>query len=179
MTMLVAGLMLELGTRFDMASPFRNPDVETNADEVPVDIVVNRLVVGLAQGMSGFIHAVSGEAMRYPSGAAWDEFMKERKLFWKPKMRWYNIDWHSNSLHFLARVFMIFGTSYNFDQTRTGTMWAAMTDAEREYLPLYRQNAGMNLNLRRKAIKANVKTILSKKGWPTWIATITCRPVRK
>lgn len=44
----------------DLMDPWKN----TTLDEVPVDVVVNRLVAHIAFGSDGCVHAVSGASYR-------------------------------------------------------------------------------------------------------------------
>lgn len=162
---------------FKAASPFENSDSETYSDEVPVDVVVNRLLMSLSHGQSGIIHAVAGRDKRIPEGILWKAMMKERKLFWKPRPMWKKVDWHCRDLHLIARLFMVLGTAYDFDDSRSRSLWQSMSEEERQDFPLFTQREPVDLDLssRRVAIRANVDMFLAKKGWPRWIKHFTCR----
>ncbi|GAB7341288.1 hypothetical protein MBLNU457_7559t1 [Dothideomycetes sp. NU457] len=176
-TSFAAGVCIDPGLTFKAASPFENSDSETYSDEVPVDVVVNRLLMSLSHGQSGIIHAVAGRAKRVPTGILRKAMMKERKLFWKQHFIWKKVDWHCRDLHFIARLFMVIGTAYDFDETRSRSLWQSMSAEERQDFPLFTQRDPSNLDLssRRVAIRANVDTFLAKKGWPLWIKHFTCR----
>lgn len=175
LTMMAAAILLEPWTRFRLSSPYPDPSTQSHHDEVPVDVVVNRLVLHLAAGTQGIVHAVSGPERRYASGALFAAMNKERRLFWKLKLSWRNVDWHTRDIHMVGRIYVVCGTSYEYREDRTIELAARLTEAQRQELPLYAQDSGFDLTTRRAALRTNVETILSKKGWPGWIAGIVCR----
>jgi len=176
--MFAAGIALELGLEpFTAASPYEDPFAETFIDEVPVDVVVNRLTVALRHGKSGILHAVAGRRKRLSTGTVWQALNKERKLFWMLGYKWQKVDWHSPSLHLFSRIYVVLGTAYEFDEARTDDMWASMSEKERIQYPLYMQSTICDLSTRRAATNANILAILKMKGWPQWVSIFVCRMV--
>ena len=176
--MLAAGIALDFGfSPFKAASPYENPYTETFIDEVPVDVVVTRLVVALKYGKSGIVHAVAGQRKRQSTSTVWQALNNERKLFWKVRFQWNKVDWHSPSLHLFSRIFVVLGTAFEFDEARTDEMWASMSEEERILFPLYMQGIFCDLRTRRAAINANVLAILKKRSLPQWLSIFTCRRV--
>ena len=170
--MLGAAILLEPWLRVKASSPFADPSTQSHHDEVPVDVVVDRLVLHLAHGTQGIVHAVSGNDNRFSSGEIYTAVLKERRLFWKPKLSWRNVDWHASDLHMIARIYVVF---YVFCEDRTDELVARLTDSEMAGLMLYSNNTGLDMSGRRAALRENVRAILCKKGWPAWIVGVVCR----
>ncbi|KAB8226557.1 hypothetical protein BDV33DRAFT_186625 [Aspergillus novoparasiticus] len=81
-----------------------NPENDTTIDEVPVDVVVDRLLLHTVKRTSGPVHAVSGELARSTVGEIWRNAMRFRRIMWEPRLIWTNSDWHSPDLHLVARL---------------------------------------------------------------------------
>lgn len=121
LTMMAAAILLEPWTRFRLSSPYPDPSTQSHHDEVPVDVVVNRLVVHLAAGTQGIVHAVSGPERRFASGALFAAMNKERRLFWKLKLSWRNVDWHTRDIHMVGRIYVVSPTRPHLMSAATKT----------------------------------------------------------
>lgn len=141
-TLLAATLLLTLSWHFRMASRLPDPDNQATVDEVPVDVVVDRLLAHLACGSTGPVHGVSGAAKRYAFRTYWEEVMKMRCVPWILRPMWMSVDWHSDTLHDSARIYVIGGTSYNFCDTKTDMLYRELGEKERLDLQLYTTGFG-------------------------------------
>lgn len=136
-TACAAAYALHLGRKMLLATRCENPDQDATIDEVPVDVVVDRLLLHTALGTSGCVHAVSGEKRRLRLEDWWNAFKNERRLPWKVKPVWTNEDWHSSNLHHMARDFKIIGTSFAFAEDKTDQVAETLSSNELEHLKLY------------------------------------------
>ncbi|KJZ72077.1 hypothetical protein HIM_08532 [Hirsutella minnesotensis 3608] len=107
-------------------------------DEVPVDIVVNRLVAHVAFESSGCVHAVGGSKGRHRIEDVFHIASRLRRFWWgRPKLVWCREDWKSPRLCTLARLFTIAGCSFVFEESKTERIWDRMSGAERSVWPLW------------------------------------------
>ncbi|KAJ5365130.1 hypothetical protein N7517_008016 [Penicillium concentricum] len=88
-------------------------------DEVPVDVVVDRLLAHLAVGTNGCVHAVSGQRERHKFIKWWESVASIRRLPGKFDLNWKELDWKSYEQHPLPRFYVIFGTSFGFREDKT------------------------------------------------------------
>jgi hypothetical protein len=146
-TLLSATLLLTPSWLFRMSSRLPNPDTQATVDEVPVDVVVDRLLVHLARGSTGPVHAVSGAAKRYAFRTYWEVAMKLRCIPWTPRPMWMPVDWHSDTLHESARMYVIGGTSYNFCERKTDLLYRELGEKERMGIQLYTTGFGCGHDL--------------------------------
>lgn len=175
LTMIAAAMLLEPSTEITFASPFADPMAQSYLDEVPVDVVVNRIIVHLAARNSGIVHAVSGKAMRFNLGTMWREVMAERLLPWNLTIKWKNVSWHSRELHSIARTFVIAGTSYAFLENRTVGLCGRLSVEDVSKFPLFSTRSTLGLSARRHALKENLEFILQKKGWPAGLSALATK----
>ncbi|KAJ5628804.1 hypothetical protein N7490_011032 [Penicillium lividum] len=146
-----AAINLSFGSRFRFASRASAP-YKSALNEVPVDVVVDRLLVHLANGTSGIVHAVSSKKDRL---SIFDFVMpsisSERRIPWKIKSECSSLDWHSKDVHFANRIFKLVGTTFDFKERKTETLQAVLTAREKEglilftdgYLPDFKQRRGL------------------------------------
>lgn len=174
-TACAAAYVLHPGCRILMATRFKNPNRDSTIDEVPVDVVVDRLLVHLALGTSGCVHAVSGKDHRIPLQEWWDAFRKERRIPWKPKPVWLTDDWHSSRLHPMARIFKIIGASFAFAEGKTVDVLEKLDD--KEHLRLFAAQTGeYSLVDRRHHIRhIGFQMAKRKKNWPLWMVKLATR----
>lgn len=118
-TACAAAYALHPGRKINLATRCENPDQEATIDEVPVDVVAERILVHVAVGSSGCVHAVSGEKGRLRIEDWWEAFKKERRWPWNVKPVWVSEDWHSSDLHHVAKSLKIIGTSFAFAEEKT------------------------------------------------------------
>jgi hypothetical protein len=136
-TACAAAYALHPGRKMLLATRCENPDQDATIDEVPVDVVVDRLLLHTSFGTSGCVHAVSGEKRRLHLEDWWNAFKNERRLPWKVKPVWTKEDWHSSNLHHMARDFKIIGTSFAFAEDKTDQVAETLGSKELEHLKLY------------------------------------------
>ena len=154
-------------TKLTLSSRFENPMTESTLDEVPVDIVVNRVLMHLYQRSEGCVHTVAGASGRHKFETIWEKAMSERRIPWQPRPVWLDIDWHSPLLHDIARRFVVMGTSYLFEDQKVHPIWASMSDAEKLTFPLFAPaSEELDLVQRRGHIRYQLGRWLSRKGLP-------------
>lgn len=154
-------------TKLTFSSRFGDPMTESTLDEVPVDIVVNRILMHLYHRSEGCVHAVAGASGRHQFKTVWDKAMLERRLLWHPRAVWLNVDWHSPMLHGIARAFVIMGTSYMFEDSKVHPVWNKMIDDEKAVFPLFaRKSEELDLVARRDNVRQQIGQWLSRKGMP-------------
>ncbi|OQE42383.1 hypothetical protein PENCOP_c004G08077 [Penicillium coprophilum] len=88
-------------------------------DEVPVDVVVDRLLAHLAARTNGCVHAVSGQRERHQFIKWWESAISLRRLPGNFDLLWKELDWKSYEQHPLPRFYVIFGTSFGFREDKT------------------------------------------------------------
>ena len=109
-------------------------------DEVPVDIVVNRLVVHLAMGTSGCVHAVSGATHRRKTRKISEAMAENRSWWWgRPILTWCATSTPERKLWSAAKLYKIWGCSYLFHQEKTVKVWKLMDPLMQRTWPLFTQ----------------------------------------
>ncbi|KAJ5085979.1 hypothetical protein N7532_010750 [Penicillium argentinense] len=127
-TACAAAYALHPGRKINLATRCENPEKEATIDEVPVDVVADRLLVHVALGSSGCVHAVSGTKGRLRLEDWWAAFKKERRWPWNVKPVWISEDWHSSNLHHVAKNLKIIGTSFAFSEEKTDLIAEKLDD---------------------------------------------------
>lgn len=135
-TTCLAALIITPSRRIVTACRFPHPDDQATMDEVPVDIVVNRILVHTARRPSGIVHAVAGQAGSRSIHESFEPAMAHRQNPWGSRLVWRDVDWKDHSLHPIMQTFKIIGTAYVFEQARTEEAWAGMSVQERRDFPL-------------------------------------------
>ncbi|KAJ6129958.1 hypothetical protein N7512_002738 [Penicillium capsulatum] len=177
-TACAAAYALHPGRKILLATRCENPEKEATIDEVPVDVVADRLLAHVALGSSGCVHAVSGEKGRLRLEEWWQAFKKERRLPWDVKPVWTSEDWHSTNLHHLAKNFKIIGTSFAFSEDRTNEIAEKLSADELKHLKLYADRSqpyAHSLIHRRHHIHDVARQLVKKSKWPAFTAGIFCR----
>ena len=175
LTMVAAAMLFDPAIKVNFNSSYTEPMACSHHDEVPVDVVVSRLIMHLVYGAYGIIHAVAGRNMRFSSAHIWQEIMSQRLLPWSVRVAWSNVHWDTNNMHPVARTFAVFGTSYIFGDDRTQELWKGLSNEERLIWPLFSHRAKMELSTRRPALKANLEIVLRKQGWPRRLVAFVCK----
>ncbi|KAJ5157107.1 Male sterility NAD-binding [Penicillium canariense] len=160
-----------------LATRCENPDQEATIDEVPVDVVADRLLVHTAVGSSGCVHAVSGEKRRLRLEDWWVAFKNERRLPWHVKPVWTKEDWHSSNLHHIARNFKIIGTSFAFAEDKSDQVADTLTSDDLEHLNLFADRSRPyhhSLIHRRHHIHHLAKQMAKKNKIPACMAGLFC-----
>ncbi|BCS04736.1 uncharacterized protein AKAW2_80537A [Aspergillus luchuensis] len=118
-TVVAAALANVPAVELQFASTMHDPANHATIDEVPVDVVVDRLLVHLAHGTTGCVHAVSGKVGRISMKELYDAIVALRKLPWAPRVAWLYESWHYEGQHWISKLFKVFGTSFSFSEHRT------------------------------------------------------------
>lgn len=177
-TACAAAYALHPGRKILLATRCENPEKEATIDEVPVDVVADRLLAHVALRSSGCVHAVSGEKGRLRLEEWWQAFKKERRLPWDVKPVWTSEDWHSTNLHHLAKNFKIIGTSFAFAEDKTDEIAKKLSAEDLKQLKLYADRSrpySHSLIHRRHHIHDVARQLVKKTKWPAFAAAIVCR----
>ncbi|KAJ5893413.1 hypothetical protein N7495_005104 [Penicillium taxi] len=177
-TVCAAAYALHPGRKIHLSTRVANPSEEATIDEVPVDVVADRLLVHVAMGTSGCVHAVSGEKGRLRMQDWWHAFKSERLLPWSVKPVWSSDSWHSPKLHITAQMFKIIGTSFAFSEKRTEELADKLSEEETEHLKLFADRSkpySHTLVHRRHHITLVARQIAKKKKLPACLVRLLCR----
>ena len=180
-TAFVAGLMTTLSLRMAFASGFSDPFNQSTIDEVPVDIVVNRIIMHISRTSSGCVHAVAGIRARRNFADLWQRAMSERRLPWKPRIAWRDVDWRETSLHPIPRTFVVTGTSFTFEDRKVDGLWEGLTEGERALFPLWLRypSENVDLHLRRSGMMNVLEKWCRKQGISEGLVRfLVKRPIR-
>lgn len=163
-TLFSAAVMLTPSRSMVLATRASNPMIEATSDEVPVDVVADRLLAHLAYGTTGPLHAVSGRNALSIFQDWWQECMKERRLPWKVKPVWRPIDWRSPELHPISRTTVLFGTSFEFSEQKTADLLVTLKDDEQGEWELYtkKTETEYDLSQRRQHIRYCMKRLAKR-----------------
>ncbi|KAJ6119341.1 hypothetical protein N7523_003621 [Penicillium sp. IBT 18751x] len=166
-TACAAAYAMHPGRKIQLASRCKNPEREATIDEVPVDVVAERILVHVALGTNGIVHAVSGEQGRLRLEEWWEAFKKERRLPWNVKPVWTSEDWHSADLHHIARNFKIIGTSFAFSEHKTIEAAEKIESKELQHLKLFaKRDKPYSMAHRRHHIHHVARQMAKKSRWP-------------
>lgn len=142
-------------------------------NEIPVDIVTHRLVVHVARGTTGIVHAVARRDDHISIATVWKHAAKLRRFWWgMPKLKWNTEHWKSPEQSALARLYVVMGCSFTFEEGQTTVAWNHMSSAEREAWPLWGKegdSATERLDRRNEALVAMVDKLLSKYSKTTFL----------
>jgi len=119
------------------ASNLADPSKST-IDEVPVDVVVNRLVAHIAFGTSGCVHAVSGASGRRSFPDMYNAIVSLRRFWWwRPELRWCEDTPDLGEICALSKLYKVLGCSYLFREEETERVWQLMSPSMRQKWPLW------------------------------------------
>ena len=141
-TILAAGLLLSPNRNIKIATKMQNPYLSTQ-DEVPVDVVTDRLLCHLALGTYGCVHAVSGVKSRMGLEEWRKQLSKLRRIPWGLQPQWIKEDWSSPNQHPINQLYKILATSFAFSESRT---MAILQELRGKALP-DRQEKSLDLQL--------------------------------
>ncbi|KAJ5132362.1 hypothetical protein N7448_006520 [Penicillium atrosanguineum] len=168
-TMLAASLALLPQWNFCVATSSWDPDSEIHTDEVPVDVVVDRLLSHLAMGTRGCFHAVSGKRARLRLKEWWQPAAQLRRIPWGLNLQWVSAHWRSPIQNPIARIYVILGTSFVFHEDRTVSLSQGMSKEDQAGLQLFTDiNLGDHLLSRQEDIRYVMDQIASKNTW-AWL----------
>jgi fatty acyl-CoA reductase len=133
----MCAIISSLPTKARCTSDLANPSKST-IDEVPVDVVVNRLVAHIAFGTSGCVHAVAGASGRRSSPDMYNAIARLRRAWWwHPEIRWCPESTDPGKICALSKLYKMVGCSYLFREENTERVWQLMSPAMRETWPLW------------------------------------------
>jgi hypothetical protein len=168
-TMIAATLLLFPFSRIKIATRIDNPDYGVTADEVPVDVVADRLLCHLAMGTTGCIHAVSGARARGTFEPWRQSLMKLRRIPWELRPTWVKGYWKSPKQHAISRLFAIFGTSFDFSEEKTISMYQYMSEKDKVDLQLFKQIDAVDQVSARVEDIRYVMDRFARKSWWAWL----------
>ncbi|KAJ5657851.1 uncharacterized protein N7484_001500 [Penicillium longicatenatum] len=167
-----AAVNISFGRHFRFSSKASSP-YESTLDEVPVDVVVDRLLVHLAYGTHGIVHAVSGKRDRL---SVFNDIMpsigKERRIPWRIKPECSSLDWHSKDVHPVNRIFKLVGTSFDFKEGKTEKLNAALSVQERSGLILFTDGYVPAIEQRRGIVREMGLVIGRKQHIPSFLVKL-------
>jgi hypothetical protein len=124
-------------TKFTFSTTLTDPGAAT-LDETPVDMVVNRLIVHVARGSNGCVHAVAGIKGGQNIEAIIQAASEFRRSWWgRPELVWTHDHWKSDKQSALAKLLVILGSSFAFDESKTERIWDTMSEYEQSIWPLW------------------------------------------
>ncbi|PYH72960.1 male sterility domain-containing protein [Aspergillus vadensis CBS 113365] len=137
MTMIAALFVNHTAFSFELSSRLDDPESESNLDEVPVDIVVDRLLAHLAYQTQGCVHAVSGRKARISFREIEAAVYHLRWLPWRFRLTWVKENGWSAKSDAISRLYKIFGTSFDFHEEKTEQLMSKLSVEERRTLRLF------------------------------------------
>lgn len=176
-TCLLAFFLLTPATRLTFYSALSRPNNDAIIDEVPVDIVFNRIIWHTAAGTSGIVHANRELALCHSFGTYVRSIQKLRRLPWDSRVVWEK-DAASAKLCKISTLYQISGCTFDFDDSDTRSVWAAMTRKDRQAFPLFAaQKYGIvdgnridpDLSSRDEALRKLCAMYFERKQWPKWM----------
>lgn len=178
-TACAAAYALHPGRKIMLSSRCTDPEQQTTIDEVPVDVVADRVLLHIAMGSSGCVHAVSGVTGRLRLEEWWHAFKRERRLPWSVRPMWSSEDWHSKDLHHIAREFKIIGASFAFADDKTVELAEQLTPETMNSLSLFADRSRpYSLVHRRHHIHQMAKHMAQKTVWPACTVRFLCHSKR-
>ncbi|KAJ6015373.1 hypothetical protein N7540_009964 [Penicillium herquei] len=170
--MLAAAICLIMSRGIKIASEMDDPARDATADEVPVDVVTDRLLCHLAMGTSGCVHAVSGVQSRLKLDAWLQSVIQLRQIPWRISATWIRADCKSIEQHWICRLYVIMGTSFAFSEDKTIDLCQRLTDKERQDIQLLTKPKPSHALLNHAAAIRYAMDELSRKSWVVWLIVI-------
>ena len=153
---------------------------EATTDEVPVDVVVNRLVIHLAIGTSGCVHAVSGLSHRRNTIMLFEAMADSRSRWWgRPIVKWCKEGTSEERLWAAGKFYKIWGCSFLFQEEKTKDAWNLMDPVMKQKWPLYTQRDPKDTSdfaIRGQNSRKMLLSWLGKKHgrFGRWLAMLIC-----
>ncbi|KAJ5337233.1 uncharacterized protein N7506_005255 [Penicillium brevicompactum] len=156
------------------SSQFRNPDQESTLDQVPVDVVVDRLLVHLASGTSGPVHTVAGAA-RMPFLHSWNSSFKYRRIPWSLRLKWVSDSRESKKIHEIGKLYRVIGMSFNFVEDKSTAIWNQLPRSERSKLHLFADKDMLfygHKHIRREHVWTCIVHLTKRRKVTRWLAKL-------
>ena len=170
-TSFLAAILTSPSFGITFCSRFPDPMRQSNIDEVPVDVAVNRILMHVSHRSSGVVHAVAGQRGRRSFENMWAKAMSERRIPWRPSVGWRDVDWHDEGLHPIGKAFNIVGTSFLFEDVKVYDLWNKMSDADKATFPLFLESPEQSGDIcrRRDDVRRQVERYFRKKKLPAFL----------
>lgn len=158
-------------------SQFDDPSHEAMIDEIPVDIVANRIIMHIFVGTSSIVHANRDLSDCYSFGDYVGAVQPLRRLPWKTNIAWQH-DWKSTKLCWVAKLYQVGGCTFDFRSQKTSNLWSVMASGEREIFPLFTtvgySNTGSTIDMtsRDEAFRRLISGNFKRRKWPGWVLPI-------
>ena len=178
-TGLAAFFIVSPARRLTLYSEFRNPNQEALIDEVPVDTVVNRIIIHTHMNTSGVVHANRELTMCYRFTDYHNAAKKLRRMPWDPKIMWVG-DINSPKISEIGKLYAVAGCTFEFEQQKTSNVWSTMHSREKIIFPLFSNmdsdmSRALNLSGRSTAFESLFLKYFKKHKWPAWCLPIVYR----
>lgn len=185
-TIVAADLITSLDLKpLIFASAYTDPMSETWWDEIPVDIVVNRLLLHLAAGTQGVVHAACGgelsrQRANLPMAVA--AANRERVLPWPVSTAHVHPRgiWNVQGVCQTDRLYKFLMTRFDFGDVRTEEVLAAIvgwkeTEREVKGWPMFAPATPIEFESRRVYYREIVEEVARKKGWSNGAVDVLCK----
>ena len=138
-TGLLCSVLASVPGRVHFATNLRDPS-QAAIDEIPIDVVVNRLLVHIAHGTGGCVHAVSGTSGQLSFVDVFRAGSALRPWWWgKPRLTWCDEKAGAGKECPMSKLWKILGCSFVFCDERTQDIWDSMDESMRNEWPLMAQ----------------------------------------
>lgn len=135
-TTLLCALLATRPMKLRFASNLLDPSRAT-VDEIPIDVVVNRLLVHTAHETHGCVHAVAGDAGRVLFADHFNTAIKLRPWWWgRPILGWCDMNDSDRRACLPSKLWKILGCSFAFCDDKTQHIWKSMDTDTKEKWPL-------------------------------------------
>ncbi|KAJ3480799.1 hypothetical protein NLG97_g7979 [Lecanicillium saksenae] len=165
-TMVAAGILASPPRPLVFSSHLNDPK-ESRLDEIPVDMVVNRLIVHTAAGTCGIVHAVAGPECCTSMDKALVNITALRRFWWgKPTVIWTDCHWHDPKLWSLARLVTIAGCFFKFEDSKTKQLIDQVSGLDLDHWPLFSTGESSlehGVAARRRSLRTLIGQYLSRK----------------
>jgi fatty acyl-CoA reductase len=165
-TTLLCAILASAPTRVHFASNLLDPS-KAAFDEIPIDMVVNRMLAHVAYGSYGCIHAVGGASGRSSFEEAFNAGAKLRPWWWStPILDWCDEYSGAEKACTMSKTWRILGCSYLFLDNKTNEIWESMDNRTRAKWPLWRAwhpSAMWSLSARSQTAEAMLLAVMEKR----------------
>ncbi|KAJ6013760.1 hypothetical protein N7540_008351 [Penicillium herquei] len=150
-----------------IATQMTEPELGVHIDEVPVDVVVDRLLCHLAMGTYGCVHAVSGVNSRIDYHCFIENLGIIRRFPWEMQPVWLKEDWKSRKQYWASRIYAIIGVSFAFSDEKTIALSEKLSDQEKLDLQLFSE-CNFDVASRTESIRY-IMDQFADQSWLAWI----------
>ena len=176
-TGLLAFLILTPANRLTFYSQFDDPNREAIIDEVPVDVVANRVLMHILAGTPGIVHANSKATRCYRFGEYIQASQRLRRLPYSTKIKW-NHDPHSAKICMIAKLYQVGGCTFDFEDVSTSNLWYRMQQTDQDKFPLFTaeipdcKGRRVDLSGRDEGFRRLFAAYFRRRKWPGWLTPV-------